>query len=123
MSNADDTTTAFLIIGTLFGGGIFAFHRLWLWSVRVNEAGAEHVRADAARRELIQDQSEQRALELMGEFPRLGDDEIATIMRDELSNRRCRDQRYYAWATVETVARMRRTVLVELMRKRKDLHE
>lgn len=65
----------------------------------------------------IQTRSERRAIELLLEFPNLDDSEVAMLMRDELMNMRTPHREYYAWATPETVGRMRRTILVEVARQ------
>ena len=55
----------------------------------------------------------------MMEFPPLLDADIATLMRDELINNGQRDPAWFQWATVETVSRMRRTVIVEAEREKR----
>ncbi len=109
-----------IVLMVLGGGLVFAIHQAYLWSEReTHRARFESVAV--ARREEIQGRSEIRAVELMIEFPTLSDDEIATLMRDELINRRSREPRYFEWATTETVARMRRTIIVEHVRNRSTL--
>jgi hypothetical protein len=55
-------------------------------------------------------QIEQAALGHIREFPDANDEQIATLLRDDLLNYRVKDPRAFKWATVETVARMRRNV-------------
>lgn len=109
----------FIVSGVVTGVIMFA-----KW---VNKQSEDSVRLDAARLAAeharaheIQTLSERRALELIVEFPQLSDVDIATLMRDELLNMRSRDQRYFAWATPETVGRMRRTLVIEAVRAERD---
>lgn len=110
-----------LIVLILIGGAsVGALHWLVRWSER---AGLSATRAELAQRRYagereheIQTQSEQRALHLLAEFPSLSDEEIATLMRDELLNMRSTERGYFEWATPATVGRMRRTVVVEAVR-------
>jgi len=72
------------------------------WTEATNPARAEEIRV----------RSERRALELILEFPQAADEFIAQLMRDQLMNMRSPHREYYAWATAETVGRVRRTLLV-----------
>ncbi len=68
----------------------------------------------------IRARSEKRALDLLLEFPTLTDQDIANLMRDELMNMRTPHREYYAWATADTVGRVRRTLLVTYVRTVRD---
>lgn len=61
---------------------------------------------------------EQRVVALLQEFPRLGDEQIATLVRDELLNARRKDPAYFRWAVPETVTRIRRTIVLAVARER-----
>ncbi len=76
--------------------------------------------AEAQASAAIQSASEVRAAELLAEFPDIADEGIAQLMRDELVNNRCHDHRYWAWATADTVGRMRRTILVTIARRKRE---
>lgn len=62
---------------------------------------------------------EHRTWSLMCEFRELSDQDIATLVRDEILNARGEDNALLRWATPETVARLRRTALVELVRQQR----
>jgi ADP-ribose pyrophosphatase YjhB (NUDIX family) len=49
----------------------------------------------------------------------LADDALALMMRDELMNRRMQHQEWYRWAVPDTVARMRRTLFLQVERERR----
>lgn len=53
----------------------------------------------------------------MSEMPALNDEQVATLVRDALLNARIHDEVTLSWATSETVARLRRTVAIELARR------
>ncbi len=63
---------------------------------------------------------EHRTWSLMSEFPELPDHDIATLVRDEIINARGDDQALLKWATADTVARLRRTVAVQLVRRERE---
>lgn len=63
---------------------------------------------------------ERRIFELMHEFPAMTDAQIATLVRDELLNARIHDPKMHSWANEETVARLRRTIFLELARRERD---
>lgn len=85
------------------------------------EAGSAMMH-DRARLDLMRDQvrldTEKRAVDLIFEFPALDDREIALLMRDELMNRRA-EPIWFSWVNEETVGRMRRTILVEYSRQKR----
>ena len=55
---------------------------------------------------------EERLFALMVEFPQLPDDQIALFARDEIIARQGNDPAFLEWATADTVARIRRMVLL-----------
>lgn len=71
---------------------------------------------DPARGAQIRARSEQRALDLILEFPHESDAFIANLMRDELINMRSPHREYFAWARADTVGRIRRTLAVTYAR-------
>lgn len=86
--------------------------------LQVDMARNRAVRAHQA--EDVRLRSERRALELLVEFPEATDDFIAQLMRDELMNMRSQHREYYDWATPDTVGRMRRTLVVEAVRRSRE---
>jgi hypothetical protein len=66
---------------------------------------------------------EERIVALMGEFPNIDDESIAQLVRDELFNARILDKVYLAWATSETVGRVRRTLVVSAIRQERTREE
>jgi hypothetical protein len=61
---------------------------------------------------------ERRALELLEEFPEMTDLDVGTLLNDEAVNKRLGGE-WLRWATPETVGRMRRTVMVARLRRRR----
>jgi hypothetical protein len=78
-----------------------------------------YTQAGKARREQARNIVEQRAIELLVEFPHLPDETLGQLMRDELINRRLHDPSLFVWATPETVGRIRRSLLVEMHRQQR----
>ena len=75
-----------------------------------------------AKTELMaQDAIERLAVALMLKYPSTSDTEIAQLIRDDLLNQRTREPMLFKWASVETVARMRRTIVREVMDQRAEL--
>lgn len=66
-----------------------------------------------------QDLIDRRALDLLGEFPQASDEEIATLISDELTNKRVESREMYELASVATVARIRRTAILAHVRSEK----
>jgi hypothetical protein len=60
-----------------------------------------------ARDEAAQTAVERRCLDLMVQFPKASDEEIAQLIRDDLVNRRVRYVELFKWASAETVGRVR----------------
>lgn len=67
---------------------------------------------------IAQDVVERLAVALMVQYPSASDAEIAQLIRDELLNKRKREPLLFKWASVETVGRMRRTIVREVLDKR-----
>lgn len=59
---------------------------------------------------------ERRVLQLMVEFPSMGDADVALLARDEILNLAGDERALLRWATEETVARLRRTLMLNAMR-------
>jgi hypothetical protein len=90
---------------------ILAARYLWLWT-----------RNRRQRRLKILDLVERRAVDLMFEFPDATDEDIATLLRDELDNHRVEEREAFEFATRATVSRMRRTIVLSAVREsRKEL--
>jgi hypothetical protein len=85
-----------------------------------NDGAARSRQAILDRSARVQLESEKKALALAVEFPQLSDEEIALLMRDELINMRTPHVEYFNWAVPETVGRMRRTLLVEAVRRQRE---
>lgn len=60
---------------------------------------------------------ERRMLHFMAEFPDLVDEGVATLARDEILNLAGNEPALLRWATPETAARLRRTILLEVLRQ------
>lgn len=84
------------------GGLIWGAIRGYRWYTAAQAAG--------------QQAAEVRALELLEEFPQLSDQELGQIMLDECINQR-RGGAYQRWSGPATVARVRRTVALEVARR------
>jgi hypothetical protein len=54
---------------------------------------------------------EQIVLVLLGAYPNASDEQIVQLVRDELLNRLAREPLLFSWASLETVGRVRRTVV------------
>ncbi|MBS2020460.1 MAG: hypothetical protein JST00_46815 [Deltaproteobacteria bacterium] len=65
---------------------------------------------------------EERLFALMVEFPQLPDEQIALFARDEIIAHQGNDPAFLEWATAETVARIRRTVLLAHARQQAAEH-
>jgi hypothetical protein len=50
-------------------------------------------------------------LVLLGAYPSASDEQIVQLVRDELLNRLAREPSLFSWASLETVGRVRRTVV------------
>jgi hypothetical protein len=110
-----DTFWIWLAVAAVIGIVRAIWNGLASHSSNVQAQGAQWV----AQRQQIQDTCEARALELIVEFPELADDALALMMRDELMNRRMQHQEWYRWAVPDTVARMRRTLFLQVERERR----
>lgn len=64
--------------------------------------------------------TERRAAELMVEFPQFTDANIVQLLRDELISRGSAQPTWLEWATEETVARVRRNVVLTVIRNERD---
>lgn len=74
-------------------------------------------RVTEAEREEIRRLVEERLAALLSEFPRMSDEEVATLLRDELENERCKDMRFFHYATAHTAGHIRRTAVVAALRE------
>lgn len=59
---------------------------------------------------------ERRCWAIMVEFPELSDEEVALLVHDEIVNAMGYATEYLAWATAQTVARLRRTAVISYIR-------
>jgi|HubBroStandDraft_6_1064221.scaffolds.fasta_scaffold1185382_2 hypothetical protein len=64
---------------------------------------------------MAQDVIERLAVGLMVQYPSANDTEIAQLIRDDLLNNRKREPLLFKWASVETVGRMRRTIVRQVI--------
>jgi hypothetical protein len=60
---------------------------------------------------------EQVLVSYMREFPQANPDQVAILARDSFLASRIHDQRYFAWATAETVQRLMRTAVIAELRR------
>lgn len=74
-------------------------------------------RAQAAADEDARQAVEALMLDLMVEFPDVGDAGIVQLTHDRLVNHRIQTRAAYEWCTVETAGRMRRGLAVAVARK------
>lgn len=77
-----------------------------------------HLKNFARRGQAIDPQRavEARVVALMFEFPTMSDADVATLARDEVLNAAGHEPALLRWATEETVARMRRTIVLDALR-------
>lgn len=92
--------------------GLIAFVGWYVW-IRPRQDVSREMRNDSA-----QTWVERRVIEILHEDPNAPDEVIAQLVRDELVNYRIRDPEFFAWASAETVARIKRTA-IRHMRKDK----
>jgi hypothetical protein len=63
----------------------------------------------AERTEQAQDRVEALAMRVLAAHPSFSDEQVATLVRDDLTNAKEHDPAFHVWASPETVARLRRT--------------
>ena len=95
--------------------GFCAAIGLMVWLLRRPKARAVEASHRQSVNRAAQDAVEALTLELLVEYGKLDDAGVAQLVRDELLNRRWADSATMAWATEETVARMRRTLARHLI--------
>ena len=88
---------------------------VWFF-VSLVKGGAAKLRQRTEQKAEIQLLVEKRFIDLMIEFPELDDLALATVMRDELQNKRITDGEFFRWATTETAGRIRRTLTIAAAR-------
>lgn len=99
---------AYLLVVVTAVGGVAAAG--WLATRAVNgAANRRHMRASAD--ESARALAEQWSLWFLERYPRGSDAAIATLMHDELVNRRIDSPAHRRWMTAETVGRVRRTII------------
>lgn len=102
-----------IIIGLIFLVGVPVI------LLRAVAQGAKRaVQSHKDAKEEIRAACEHRALDLIDEFPDLNDAEIGQLLNDEMVNQR-RTGEWLRWANAETVGRIRRTVTVAAIRRRR----